>query len=127
MMPSDCNVHDTIFGGVLLANIDLAGAVHAREQGGCERVVTIAMKEVEFKLPVFIGDTVSFFGETVRIGRTSITVRIHVWADRYEMPRERVWVTEAEVTYVNIDEARQPKPIIRRDSEEAGDSPLIER
>ncbi|MCB9833269.1 MAG: acyl-CoA thioesterase [Planctomycetes bacterium] len=114
MMPRDTNVHLTIFGGVLLAHIDLAGAVHCRAEN-CDRVVTISMKEVEFKQPVFVGDVVSFFCSTKRIGRTSITVKVDVWAERFEAPRACVWVTEAEVTYVNVDPQRQPTPIPRAD------------
>ncbi|MHC4471208.1 MAG: acyl-CoA thioesterase [Planctomycetota bacterium] len=64
MMPRDANVHDTIFGGVILSHIDQAGAVHTRREG-CERVVTIAMDAVEFKLPVFVGDVVSFYCRTL--------------------------------------------------------------
>ncbi len=110
MMPRDTNVHLTIFGGVLLSHIDLAGAVHCRAQN-CDRVVTIAMKGVKFKEPVFVGDVVSFFCKTVRIGRTSITVQVDVWAERFEQPRACVWVTAAEVTYVNVDRERKPVPI----------------
>jgi len=110
MMPRDANVHQTIFGGVLLSHIDLAGAVQARN-AGCDRVVTIAMKEVEFKLPVFIGDVVSFHARTKRIGRTSITIDVDVWAERLDPPHACVHVTEAEVTYVNVDAERRPIPI----------------
>ena len=110
MMPRDTNVHNTIFGGVLLSYIDLAGAAHARSEG-CDRVVTIAMKEVEFKRPVFVGDVVSFFCTTLKTGRTSLTVKIDVWAERFEPPRSCDWVTEAEVTYVNVNPDRKPAPI----------------
>ncbi len=116
MMPRDANVHQTIFGGVILSYIDLAGAAHCR-QDGCDRCVTIAMKEVEFKEPVFVGDLVSFFCKTMRIGRTSITVDVEVWADRFEKPHQCVRVTEAIVTYVNVDEHRQPVPIPSRRGE----------
>ena len=112
MMPRDANVHNTIFGGVMLSHIDLAGAAHCRTEG-TDRCVTIAMKEVEFHEPVFVGDLVSFFCKTKRIGRTSITVSIDVWADRFAKPRQCVWVTSAEVTYVNVNEWRQPTPIPR--------------
>ena len=114
MMPRDANVHATIFGGVILSYIDLAGAAHARSEG-CDRVLTIAMKEVEFKQPVFIGDIVSFFATTRRVGRTSITIHIEVWAERFEPPHQCVWVTEAETTFVNVDAERRPRPIPRPD------------
>ena len=110
MMPRDTNVHGTIFGGVLLSHIDQAGAVHARKMG-LDRVVTVAMDAVEFKLPVYVGDTVSFYGETVRTGRTSITVRIDVWARRFTPARERLHVTTAEIVFVHVDENRCPIPV----------------
>ena len=110
MMPRDANVHNTIFGGVILSHIDQAGAVHARGRG-CERVVTIAMDAVEFKLPVFVGDVVSYCCRTMSLGRTSIRVHVNVLAQRFRSPGEVVQVTEAEVTYVNIDESRKPVPV----------------
>ena len=110
MMPRDTNVHGTIFGGVLLSLIDQAGAVHARKKG-LDRVVTVAMEAVEFKLPVYVGDVVSFFAETIRVGRTSFTVRVDVWAERFRPAREHVRVTQAEMTFVHVDENRQPIPI----------------
>jgi acyl-CoA thioesterase YciA len=116
MMPRDTNVHGTIFGGVLLSHIDQAGAVHARRLG-LDRVVTVAMEAVEFKLPVYVGDTVSFFAETVRIGNTSITVKIDVWASRFAPAREQVHVTTAEIVFVHVDEERRPLPIARTESD----------
>lgn len=110
MMPRDTNVHGTIFGGILLSHIDQAGAVHAR-LSGCERIVTIAMDAVEFRRPVYVGDVVSFYCRTVRVGRTSIRVRVDVWADRHDPIGECVHVTEAEVTYVNVDADRRPIPV----------------
>jgi acyl-CoA thioesterase YciA len=110
MMPRDANVHQTIFGGVILSHIDQAGAVHARYLG-CERVVTVTMQAVTFELPVYVGDTVSFFTATKRIGRTSITVLVDVWAHRFAAPHPEVPVTSAEVTYVNIDPDRRPIPV----------------
>ena len=113
MTPNDTNIHDTVFGGVILSYMDLAGAAHARKEG-CERCVTIAMDKVEFKLPVFMGDMVSFYCRTEKIGRTSITVSIHVWAERFMPAGENLWVTTGEATYVNIDHTtRKPKPIVR--------------
>jgi acyl-CoA thioesterase YciA len=110
MMPRDTNVHGTIFGGVLLSLIDQAGAVHARTEG-LDRVVTVAMQAVEFKLPVFVGDVVSFCCDTVKRGRTSMTVRVDVWAQRFEPSTEPVHVTEAEVTFVHVDANRCPIPL----------------
>ncbi|MCU0724663.1 MAG: acyl-CoA thioesterase [Planctomycetes bacterium] len=110
MMPRDANVHQTIFGGVILSHIDQAGAVHARYLG-CERVVTVTMQAVTFELPVYVGDTVSFFTATGRIGRTSITVLVDVWAHRFAAPHEEVPVTTAEVTYVNVGPGPDRRPI----------------
>ena len=111
MLPKDTNAMGTIFGGVILSNIDLASAVEARKAAP-HRYVTKAMHEVEFHAPVLLGDIVSFYTETVRIGRTSITVRVEVEAERWAAPAaERVKVTEAEVVLVAIDAAGAPIPI----------------
>lgn len=111
MMPKDTNALGTIFGGLILSYIDQAGAVEAnRHLAG--RFVTVAMREVEFHEPVFVGDLVSFYTETVRVGRTSVTVRVDVQAERRHGggPR-RVGVTSAEVVYVHVDANNQPIPI----------------
>jgi acyl-CoA thioesterase YciA len=110
MMPRDTNPAGTIFGGVILSYIDQAGAEEARYQGA-ERVVTVAMKEVVFLQPVFVGDLVSFFTELVRVGRTSITVRVMVTAARRWDRAEEAQVTEAEITYVNVDLEHRPTPL----------------
>lgn len=114
MMPKDTNPQGTIFGGIILSHIDLAGSVEARRysQG---RLVTVAMREVEFHKPVFVGDLVSFYAETTRIGRTSITVHVTVEAERQSADCSRVKVTEAEVVYVQIGADGQPMEIVRRD------------
>jgi acyl-CoA thioesterase YciA len=112
MMPRDTNPKGTIFGGVILSYIDLAGAEGARAHGA-DQVVTVAMKEVVFHQPVYVGDLVSFYTELVRIGRTSITVKVTVEAARHRKRSEVVRVTEAEITYVNVDQDRQPLPIER--------------
>src|SRR3989337_3385222 len=85
LLPKDTNAYGTIFGGVILSNIDLASAIEARKVAA-HRFVTKAMREVEFHEPVFLGDIVSFYTETVRIGRTSITVRVVVEAERGGAP-----------------------------------------
>src|SRR5690348_12542134 len=82
LLPKDTNAYGTIFGGVILSNIDLASAVEARKAAP-HRYVTRAMREVEFHEPVYLGDIVSFYTETVRVGRTSITVRVLVEAERW--------------------------------------------
>ena len=88
LLPKDTNALGTIFGGVILSHIDLASAVEARKAAP-HRYVTKAMREVEFHEPVFVGDIVSFFTETVRIGRTSITVRVLVEAERWGSGQRR--------------------------------------
>jgi acyl-CoA thioesterase YciA len=114
LMPKDTNAHGTIFGGVILSYIDIAAAIEVRKHT-LKKIVTKAMREVIFVAPVFVGDLVSFYAELVRIGRTSITIKVTVAADRVSSPRERVRVTEADVVYVAIDDDRRPVPI--RDEE----------
>ncbi len=120
MMPRDTNQHGTIFGGVILSHMDQAGAEEARLHGALH-VVTVAMKEVVFHEPVFVGDLVSFYTELVGIGNTSVTVRVDVRAARSEARAEVVKVTEAEITYVNVDGNRRPKAL-----RPVGDRPLIQ-
>src|SRR5687768_12216633 len=111
LLPKDTNAYGTIFGGVILSHIDLASAVEARKAAP-HRYVTRALHEVEFHEPVHLGDIVSFYTETVRIGRTSITVRVLVEAERWKATNaERVKVTEAEVVLVAVDDRGQPIPI----------------
>lgn len=110
MMPRDTNAHGTIFGGVILSYIDQAGAIEARRQGS-QLMVTVSMDKVVFHAPVFVGDLVSFWTETLRIGNTSITTKVVVEALRSGNPGERVLVTEAQVVYVNVGQDRKPKPI----------------
>jgi acyl-CoA thioesterase YciA len=111
LLPKDTNALGTIFGGVILSHIDLASAVEARKTAP-RRYVTKAMREVEFHEPVFLGDIVSFFTETTRVGRTSITVRVSVEAERWGGGHgEHVKVTEAEVVLVAVDETGRPMPV----------------
>jgi acyl-CoA thioesterase YciA len=110
MMPRDTNAHGTIFGGVILSYIDQAGAIEARRQG-LQFMVTVSMDKVVFHEPVFVGDLVSFWTETLRIGTTSITTKVVVEAIRSGDPSKRVVVTEAHVVYVNIGTDRKPATI----------------
>ncbi len=111
LLPKDTNALGTIFGGVILSHIDLASAVEARKTAA-RRYVTKAMREVEFHEPVFVGDVVNFFTETVRVGRTSITVRVSVESERWGAGQgERVKVTEAEVVLVATDASGRPTAI----------------
>jgi len=111
LLPKDTNALGTIFGGVILSHIDLASAVEARKTAP-HRYVTKAMREVEFHEPVFLGDIVNFFTQTVRVGRTSVTVRVSVEAERWGSGQgEHVQVTEAEVVLVAVDGQGRPTPI----------------
>ncbi len=112
MMPRDTNAYGTIFGGVILSYIDQAGAIEARRQGST-KMVTVSMDKVVFHAPVQVGDLVSFWTETIRIGTTSVTVRVVVEAWRQKASVEPVTVTEAQVVYVNVGEDRRPTPIER--------------
>ena len=113
MMPRDTNAHGTIFGGVILSYIDQAGAIEARRQG-LRFMVTVSLDKVVFHEPVFVGDLVSFWTETTRIGTTSITTKVTVNAIRGGDPSTKVLVTEAQVVYVNIGEDRRPQPIEKK-------------
>ncbi len=107
MMPRDTNAHGTVFGGVILSYIDVAGAVEAVRKTKHDRFVTVAMKEIIFHEPVFMGDLVSFYAETTKIGNTSIYVNVLVEAERFSNPGQIVTVTEAEVVYVAINRERE--------------------
>ena len=107
MMPRDVNPLGTIFGGLILSYIDLAGVVDAHRHSD-KMLVTAAMHEVKFIAPVFVGDLVSFYSEVTKIGNTSITVLVTVEATRASAPHVNVRVTQAEVVYVAIDEAGKP-------------------
>jgi len=112
LLPKDTNVFGTIFGGVILSHIDLASAVEARKVAR-RRYVTKAMREVDFLEPVLLGDVVNFFTETIRVGRTSITVKVTVEAERWGGGRgEKVKVTEAEVVLVAVGEDGRPTPVL---------------
>lgn len=107
MMPRDTNAHGTVFGGIILSYIDVAGGVEAVRHTSHDRFVTVAMKEVIFHEPVFIGDLVSFYAETLRVGKSSITVHVVVEAERFGSHGQSVRVTEAEVIYVAINQYRE--------------------
>lgn len=114
MMPRDTNAHGTVFGGIILSYIDVAGGVEAVRETKHDRFVTVAMKEVIFHEPVFIGDLVSFYADVVRIGNTSITIHVEVEAERFGQQGRKVKVTEAEVTYVAIDQHRDKVRIAKQ-------------
>jgi len=110
-MPADTNAHGTIFGGWVMSQVDVAGSVAAweRAQG---RIVTVAVNSFVFREPVFVGDLVSFYARVLKVGRTSITVDVEVFAERRrEGKKQVVRVTEAQLTYVAVDEQRRPRPV----------------
>lgn len=110
-MPADTNANGTIFGGWVMAQVDLAGSVPAFERAKGP-VVTIAVNSFLFKEPVFVGDLVSFYGKVVKTGRTSITVEVEVFAQRGRSGQnETVKVTEATLTYVAIDAHHKPREL----------------
>ncbi len=112
-MPGDCNANGDIFGGWVMAQVDLAGSVlPARYTDG--RMATVAVNEFIFKQPVRVGDILSFFSKVVRIGRTSITVKVEVFAERYRSQGTYIKVTEASLTYVAIDDNGKSREIPRK-------------
>ncbi len=116
LLPRDTNSAGTIFGGVILSYIDMAGAIEAHRHTRMSRFVTVAMREVIFHKPVFVGDLVSFYAETVSVGQTSITIRVIVETERVGSTTEVLRVTEAEVVYVAVDENRQKTRIVNCES-----------
>lgn len=110
LLPRDTNRLGTIFGGVILSYIDQAAAIEARESCGSHNFVTVAMDKIVFHQPVFVGDVVSFYTETLRVGRSSVTTGVIVEARRCN-GQEKVRVTEAQVVFVAVDDKRQPIPI----------------
>ena len=109
-MPADANQHGDIFGGWIMSQVDIAGGVlAARHARG--RVATIAVNSFQFKQPVFIGDVLSFYADVVRVGNTSITVNVEVYAQRNPTDIETVKVTEATLTYVATGPDRRPRPV----------------
>src|SRR5690242_18951232 len=107
MMPRDTNAHGTVFGGIILSYIDVAGGVEAIRHTKHERFVTVAMKEVIFHEPVYIGDLVSFYARTLKVGNTSITIHVDVEVERFGMHGQKVKVTSAEVPFVAINQFRE--------------------
>src|SRR5216117_2155568 len=112
MLPRDTNAYGTIFGGVILSYIDLAGGIEARRQSP-KKFVTKAMREVVFVAPVFLGDLVTFYTRTIKFGRTSITVDVEVEVERLGLggTKEIVRVTDAEVIYVAVGDDGRPIPV----------------
>jgi acyl-CoA thioesterase YciA len=111
-MPADCNANGDIFGGWVMAQVDLAGSVvPARHVDG--RMATVAVNEFIFKQPVRVGDILSFFSTLTRIGTTSITVQVEVYAESFRNQKKYVKVTEASLTYVALDDSGRPRKIVQ--------------
>ena len=109
-MPADANVHGDVFGGWIMAQVDIAGAIPAvRRANG--RVGTVAVNSFVFKQPVFVGDLLSFYSRIVKTGNTSITVNVEVYAERNRLQAEIVKVTEATLTYVATGDDRRPRAL----------------
>ncbi len=106
-MPTDTNPMGDVFGGWIMSQVDIAGSIvaHHKAKG---RVVTVAVTDFLFKKPVFVGDLISCFGEIEKTGRTSITVKVTVCAERNRNPEELIKVTEATLVYVAVDDDGQP-------------------
>ena len=109
-MPADANIHGDVFGGWIMAQVDIAGAIPAvRRANG--RVGTVAVNSFVFKQPVFVGDLLSFYAKIMKTGRTSVTVNVEVYAERNRLQSEIVKVTEAKLTYVATGEDRRPREL----------------
>jgi acyl-CoA thioesterase YciA len=109
-MPADANVHGDVFGGWIMAQVDIAGAIPAARRAN-GRVATIAVNSFLFKHPVFVGDLLSFYVEITKVGNTSITVSVEVYAERNRLQADTVKVTEATLTYVATGSDRKPRQI----------------
>lgn len=114
MMPRDTNAEGTIFGGVILSLIDQAAYVEAVRQAH-QRYVTVSMNTVVFHQPVFVGDVLSLYADTTRVGRTSITIHVRVCARRRSDPDADVKVTEAEVVFVAVNDQGKPVPVFGKE------------
>jgi len=109
-MPADTNASGDIFGGWLMSQVDIAGSIIARRRAN-GRIVTVAVDSFQFHQPVFVGDLVSCYASITRVGRTSITVNVRAYAERQGAAHESIQVTEADLTYVAVDEKRRPRPV----------------
>jgi acyl-CoA thioesterase YciA len=115
-MPKDANSGGSIFGGWIMSQIDIAAAIPALERAK-GRVATVAVNSIEFHEPVFVGDVISCYADIIKTGHTSITVKVEVYAERNPADKETVKVTQAELTYVALDENRKPRQLPDLDDE----------
>jgi len=112
--PADTNSAGDIFGGWIMSQVDIAGSIIARRRAQ-GRVVTVAVNSFLFKQPVFVGDLISCYARVTHVGRTSLTVHVRAFAERHGKQHECIQVTEADVTYVAVDENRRPRPVPEED------------
>jgi acyl-CoA thioesterase YciA len=108
--PADTNPEGDIFGGWILSQVDIAGSVIARRRAN-GRIVTVAVNAVEFRQPVFVGDLISCYARITRVGRTSLTINVRAFAERQRESHRILLVTEADLTYVAVDDNRRPRPL----------------
>lgn len=113
-MPGDTNANGDIFGGWIMAQMDIASGIIAKHTAKC-RVATVAVDRMEFHKPVHVGDTVACYGELIKVGRTSMQIHIEVWCQR-DIKDDYFIVTEAQFTYVAIDDDGRPIPVYREDN-----------
>jgi acyl-CoA thioesterase YciA len=109
-MPADANIHGDVFGGWIMAQVDVAGAIPAARRAN-GRVATVAVTSFQFKNPVFVGDLLSFYAQVLKTGKTSITVDVEVYAERMRLQTEVVKVTEATLVYVATGPDRKPREL----------------
>jgi acyl-CoA thioesterase YciA len=112
--PADTNAAGDIFGGWLMSQVDIAGSIIARRRAN-GRIVTVAVDSFQFHQPVFVGDLISCYARITRVGRTSLTVNVKAYAERQGATHEIIQVTEADLTYVAVDEQRRPRPLVPAD------------
>lgn len=108
--PSDSNIHGDVFGGWIMAQVDIAGSIPATRRAA-GRVATVAVNAFTFRQPVFVGDLLSFYAKIIKTGTTSITISVEVYAERQRLELEVVKVTEAVLTYVATDDQRKRRPL----------------
>ena len=109
-MPADTNASGDIFGGWLMSQVDIAGSLIARRRAQ-GRIVTVAVDSFQFRNPVFVGDVISCYAKITRIGKTSLTINVRAFAERQGKSHNNHLVTEADLTYVAVDDQRRPRLI----------------
>jgi acyl-CoA thioesterase YciA len=109
-MPADTNASGDIFGGWLMSQVDIAGSIVARRRAQ-GRIVTVAVDSFQFRNPVFVGDVISCYASITRIGKTSLTINVRAFAERQGKSHNTHLVTEADLTYVAVDDQRRPRPL----------------